>query len=111
MNNQSNQLERTKEWQHKLLLLVSGLLFFETVTGLSIYLLPFTVSNQVMVLLHTLIGLLFILPFAWYQIRHWLIYRTMKMHNIKLTGYISLVITVIAAVSGVVLTFQASFPD
>jgi hypothetical protein len=109
MNNQSNQLERTKEWQHKLLLLVSGLLFFETVTGLSIYLLPFTVSNQVMVLLHTLIGLLFILPFAWYQIRHWLIYRTMKMHNIKLTGYISLVITVIAAVSGVVLTFQAVF--
>lgn len=109
MRNQSNQVERAKEWQHRLLLTVSGLLLFETLTGLSIYLLPFSVSNQVMVLLHTVIGLVFIIPFTWYQVRHWLIYRAMKMHNIKLTGYVSLVITAVAAVTGLVLTYQALF--
>ena len=109
MKNQSNQLERVAEWRHKLLLTVSGLLFFETVTGLSIYLLPFSIPNQVIVLLHTVIGLVFIVPFTWYQIRHWLVYRSMKMHNIKLTGYLSLVITAVAAITGLVLTYQALF--
>ncbi|MFQ5864114.1 MAG: multiheme c-type cytochrome [bacterium] len=109
MKNQQKQVSSAKEWQHKLLLFVSGLLFFETLTGLSIYLLPFSVSNQVMVLLHTVIGLIFVIPFAWYQIRHWLIYRTMSMTHIKLTGYISMVVTVVAGVSGLILTFETVF--
>ncbi|MEE9167087.1 MAG: multiheme c-type cytochrome [Candidatus Neomarinimicrobiota bacterium] len=109
MKQEHDQTFRAKEWQHRLLILASGLLFFETLTGLSIYLLPFSISNQVMVLLHTGIGLLFLIPFTWYQIRHWLVYRTTRMHHIKLTGYFSLVATVVAAVSGIVLTFQAIF--
>ncbi|MBL7047767.1 MAG: cytochrome b/b6 domain-containing protein [Candidatus Marinimicrobia bacterium] len=109
MVNKSNHIERTKEWKHKLLLVISGLLFFETLTGLFIYLLPFSISNQVMVILHTMIGLVFILPFTWYQVRHWVIYRSMKMHNIKLSGYLSLIVTVVAVVTGLVLTFQAVF--
>ncbi|MFQ5709623.1 MAG: multiheme c-type cytochrome [bacterium] len=109
MNNHHNQTSKTKEWQHKLLLFVSGFLFFETLTGLSIYLLSFSVSNQAMVLLHTIVGLVFILPFAWYQVRHWLIYRPMTMTHLKLTGYVSVVITILAAVSGLVLTYQAVF--
>jgi hypothetical protein len=106
---QQNQFSKAKEWQHKLLFFISGLLFFETLTGLSIYLLPFSVSNQIMVFLHTVIGLIFIIPFAWYQIRHWLIYRSMTMTHIKLTGYFSMVVTILAAVSGLVLTYQAIF--
>lgn len=108
-NNQQDQFSKAREWRKRLLIVVSGILFFETLTGLSIYLLPFSVSNQVMVLLHTVIGLIFIIPFAWYQVRHWLVYRTMKMHHIKLTGYFSMIATVAAAVSGLVLTFQAVF--
>jgi hypothetical protein len=88
---------------------MSGLLFFETITGLSIYLLPFNVSNQIMVLLHTIVGLIFIIPFAWYQIRHWFIYRSIRMTHSKLTGYFSMLATVAAGVSGLVLTFQAIF--
>jgi hypothetical protein len=98
---------RTEEWRHKLLIAVSGLLLFETVTGLSIFLLPFSVSNQVMVLLHTAIGLVFLGPFAWYQIRHWLLYRPLRLSHVKLTGYFALVATVVAIVSGLVLTVQA----
>lgn len=109
MKNQRDQNFRANEWQHKLLVYTSGLLFFETLTGLSIYLLPFSVPNQIMVLLHTVIGLIFVIPFAWYQIRHWLIYRPMKMYHVKLTGYFALVSAAVSAISGLVLTFQAIF--
>ena len=109
MKNSQNQLIRAKEWQHKSLLFISGLMFFEILTGLSIYLLPFSIPNQIMVLMHTVVGLIFLIPFAVYQIRHWQIYRSIKMHHIKLTGYFSLIATTVAAVSGLVLTFQAVF--
>ncbi len=89
---------KRSEWQHNLVLFVSGLLLFETLTGLSIYFLPFSVSNQVMVLMHTI-----------NQIRHWLRYRSMKMSHFMLTGYISMIITVIAAISGLILAYQAVF--
>ena len=98
----------TAEWERKLLICVSGLLIFETLTGLSIYLLPFSVPNQIMVLLHTAIGLVFLVPFAWYQIRHWKLYRPRKMSHVKLTGYFALVATVVAIASGLVLTWQAA---
>ena len=107
MSNQQEQISRAREWQHKLMFFASGLLFFETLTGLSIYLLPFSVSNQTMVLLHTVIGLIFVIPFTWYQIRHWLVYRSTKMHHIKLTGYFSMVAAAVAGISGLVLTYQA----
>jgi hypothetical protein len=55
------------------------------------------------------VGLVFIVPFAWYQIRHWLIYRPTKMNHYKLTGYFSLIATLVVAVSGLVLTYQAVF--
>ncbi|MFQ6615342.1 MAG: multiheme c-type cytochrome [Fidelibacterota bacterium] len=109
MKNERDQVFRVKEWQHGLLLFTSGLLFFELLTGLSIYLLPFSISNQMMVFLHTIVGLVFLIPYTWYQIRHWLVYRTIKMYHIKFTGYVSLVATVVAVVSGLVLTFQAVF--
>jgi hypothetical protein len=94
-------------WQERLLLCVSALLVFETLTGLSMYLLPFSVPNQVAVLLHTLIGLVFVVPYAWYQIRHWRLYRERQMTHIKLTGYFSMVAAIALALSGVVLSVQA----
>ena len=98
---------KTDEWRHTLLIGVSGLLLFETLTGLSIFLLPFSVPNQVMVLLHTAIGLVFLVPFAWYQVRHWLLYRPQRLSHVKLTGYFAMVATLVAIVSGLVLTAQA----
>ena len=41
---------REAEWQSRLLACVSGLLLFETLSGLSSYLLPFSVTNQITVL-------------------------------------------------------------
>jgi hypothetical protein len=97
----------TAEWQHRLLLCVTGLLLFETLTGLSIYLLPFSVPNQVAVVLHTVVGLVFVAPYAWYQLRHWRLYRALPMTHVMLTGYFSLVAGVAVTLSGLVLTAQA----
>jgi hypothetical protein len=109
MKNARNQETRAQEWRSSLLLVTAGLLIFETLTGLSLYLLPFSVPNQIMVLLHTVLGLVFVVPFAWYQIRHWLLYRTAKMHHVKLTGYLAMIAVIVAGVSGLVLTYQALF--
>lgn len=100
---------KSQEWQQRLLHCVAGLLAFETVTGLAIYLLPFSVPNQMMVLFHTAAGIAFVLPYGWYQVRHWKIYRSIRLSHVKLTGYFAMAATVALIVSGLVLTYQAIF--
>ena len=99
---------KAHEWTRPLLQAVTALLVFETLTGVANYLLPFNLPNQVMVLLHTVGGLVLIVPFAWYQIRHWRIYRTMRFSHVMLTGYFAMVATALLLASGVVLTAQAA---
>lgn len=97
------------EWERTLLWSVSALLLFETLTGLAIYLLPFSVPNQIMVLFHTVAGVAMVLPFAIYQIRHWRVYQQIRLSHVKLTGYFAMAATVVLIVSGLVLTVQAMF--
>ena len=97
------------EWTRHLAVGVAALLMLETLTGLSIFLLPFSVPNQVAVLLHTVAGVVLLAPFAWYQARHWERYRRLPMTHVKLTGYIALVCAAVAIVSGLVLSAQAIF--
>ena len=103
------RIDHSLEWRSKLAILVSGLLVFETLTGLAIYLLPFNLPIQFMVLVHTAVGLVFVLPYTWYQVRHWLLYRRTALTHVKLTGYLSLVVTAVCGASGIVLTVQAAF--
>ena len=98
-----------KEWRHKLLIFISGLILFETLTGLLVYFLPFSLTNQVNVLMHTIIGIVFIFPFLWYLIRHWMVYQMMPMSHFKFTGYILMICLIILIVSGLLLTYQAVF--
>jgi hypothetical protein len=100
---------KAEEWRQLLLYCVGGLLVFETLTGLAIYLLPFSVPNQWMVVFHTLAGLAFVIPFAWYQARHWTLYRSIRVSHVVLTGYFAMLATTVLIVSGLVLTFQAIF--
>ena len=100
---------RAGEWRRRLLVTVSALLGFETLTGLAVYLFPFSVSNQVMVLVHTAAGLVLVPPFAWYQVRHWQLYRRLRPTHVMLTGYFALAATITLLVSGLVLTWQALF--
>ena len=100
---------KAREWQRPLLKVVSGLLVFETVSGLAIYLLPFSVPNQMAVLAHTLAGIAFVLPYLWYQLRHWRAYHAIRLSHVVLTGYFSMLASLVLVVSGVVLTVQALF--
>jgi len=97
------------EWSRILGYGVVGLLLFETLSGLAMLWLPFTVSTQITVLVHTIAGLVFLLPFVLYQLRHWRRYRTASMSALKITGYLALLSTGVASVTGIVLTWQAWF--
>lgn len=101
---------KEKRWADPLTISVASLLLFETVSGLAIWLLPFSVSAQITVILHTVGGIVFLGPYLIYQVRHWNVYFSDRpLDYLKLTGYVSLVATVVALVTGVVLTVQALF--
>ena len=99
--------ERAREWRAPLAIIAAGFLLFSTLSGLSIWLLPFNVPNQVMVLVHTLAGVVFLVPCVWYLIRHWARYWRDRMSHIQLLGYFAAVALVLCLVSGLVLTYQS----
>jgi hypothetical protein len=81
-------------------------LLFEAVSGLAITFAPFSAVIQWGVLTHTLIGVITLLPIAWYCWIHWDDYRRYAMSHVVLLGYIALVALAVCAVSGVVVTWQ-----
>ncbi|HKY32112.1 MAG TPA: multiheme c-type cytochrome [Candidatus Polarisedimenticolia bacterium] len=99
--------DRAAEWRRRLTGFTLAWLLFETATGLSIYLLPFSVLNQWMVILHTGAGLAALLPALWYQIRHIMVHWERPLSAIKLMGWLASAATLVAVVSGLVLTWQA----
>ena len=99
--------DRAREWRAPLAIIAAGFLLFSTLSGLSIWLLPFNVPNQVMVLVHTLAGVVFLVPCVWYLIRHWARYWRDRMSHIQLLGYFAAVALVLCLVSGLVLTYQS----
>lgn len=106
---QNKTYQPNSRWSSKLLYTVSGLLFFEILTGLSITFLPFSVSNQIMVLMHTAMGIVFMIPYLWYQFRHWKQYKDRPLNEFSITGYAAMASTIIAILTGVILTYQALF--
>ena len=95
------------EWRSRLSIFIGGLLCFETVSGLWIWLLPFSIPSQILVLLHTVAGILFLVPFLIYQARHWWLYRGRPWSHYMMTGYVAFAAIALNAVSGTVLTLQA----
>lgn len=62
-----------------------------------------------MVLIHTVIGLVFLVPYFVYQLNHWQDYRGRQLNDVKLTGYVSFGATTVAIISGLFLTYEAAF--
>lgn len=97
-----------REWRSRLTSATTALFTLEAITGLVIYFGPFSVSAQVMVLVHTAVGVAFVVPYAAYQWHHWRTNRTRPMNQHKLLGYLSLAAVAVAGISGLVLTYQAA---
>ena len=103
-------MEGQKEkWHSSLTRWVAGILFFELISGLVIYLVSFSITTQALVVIHTAVGLVAVIPYIIYQIRHWLSYRHNKLTQHKLIGYIAMVTAAGAAITGLLLTYEAVF--
>ncbi len=100
------RVDAIAEWRSKLTALSGAYLLFETLTGLSIWLLPFSGFNQVAVLLHTAAGIAVLPWITWYMLRHWLVRRGGNLSHHQLLGYAALLMLVICVASGLVLTAQ-----
>ncbi len=103
----AGSIDAASEWSAPTTGMTLGLLLFETISGLAIYFVPFSVFNQYSVLLHTLIGSLMIVPLGWYLARHWRRRFRGNFNHYQLLGYLSAAGLLVLTVSGVVLTGQA----
>jgi hypothetical protein len=105
----SFQRRSEREWRARLLVAVGGLFLFETVSGFLVWLAPFSVTNQFMVLTHTAGGVAFLAPFLWYAVRHYLLVRPQPVNHYKVLGWSAAISILACSVSGAVLTWQAAF--
>ena len=100
---------QSQKWHSRLTVWVVGILLFELISGLLIYFLAFSLTTQSLVVVHTAVGLVLVIPYIIYQLRHWLSYRKRLLTHHKLTGYLSMSSAVIASVTGLMLCYQALF--
>ncbi len=89
--------------------LIAGVLIFLALTGLAIWLLPFSVPTQVSVLAHTAAGLAIALPVTIWQLSHWLATRKARRSFRKVCAYTGFWTMAAVSASGLVLTWQAMF--
>ena len=97
------------DWSSALARAVAGIFLFLVVSGLAITFGPFHPATEWGVLLHTAIGLLAIIPMAWYLLRHWKDYISQTLSDVLLLGYVAIGALAICTISGVWVTGQALF--
>jgi hypothetical protein len=96
-------------WSSTITKLSLSALVFLTVTGLLIAYAPFHAAMEWGVLIHTLIGLLILLPIVWYSWIHWADYRQYNLSDALLLGYVAVLALLLCLVSGLVVTWQGLF--
>ncbi len=101
--------EAAAEWRSRLLAITMIGLAIETVTGLLIYLAPFSIFNQYGVLMHTIIGIAWLPIMGWYSARHWWLRSRGAFNHVQLLGYLAFLLIAVCLVTGVLLTVQAVF--
>jgi hypothetical protein len=100
---------RELEWRRRFGALTLAWLAAETATGLALWLLPFSVPAQWMVVVHTLVGAAFLAPVLDYLVRHFAAYRTRPGGPVVWMGYAGTLAVLAAIVSGLVLAVQAAW--
>jgi hypothetical protein len=84
-------------------------LMFEGLTGLVLTFAPFHAAIQYGVLLHTLIGVVTLIPISWYLAVHWRDYKHFSLSHVVLLGYVATIGLTVCVLSGVVVTVQGLF--
>lgn len=88
---------------------VVGGLIFVALTGVGVWLLPFSIGAQITVLLHTLLGLAVLVPLTLWQLSHWLATRKAPRCLRKTCAYAGLWLLATSSASGLIITYQALF--
>lgn len=94
-------------WRSRLAVASLAFLLAETVTGLTLRFAPFHAWNQWNVVIHTVLGVLFLIPVIYYSARHWMHYRRQGLSDLVLIGYFAALFLSVCLVSGAVVTVQA----
>ncbi len=95
-------------WASPMAVCVTAGLLIEAVTGLWIFIAPFSVISQLHVALHTIAGVILLLPYAFYQTSHFLKWYRQKLTVVIVFGYAATFIVLACLVSGLVVTWQAA---
>lgn len=88
---------------------MAGVTLFVALTGLGVWLLPFSVGLQMSVLMHTALGLLIVLPFTFWQFDHWLATRQAPRSFRKFCAYSGFWSLVVTSLSGIVVSWNVMF--
>ena len=96
-------------WASRWTLIGLASLLFLTLSGFAVTLAPFHPAVEWGLLLHTLVGLLMVVPLGVYLVVHWLDYRRYNMSDSLLLGYIGTLALFVCLVSGLVVTWQGLF--
>jgi hypothetical protein len=87
---------------------VEGTTILLTLTGLALFALPFSVFNQHALVVHTLVGLVYLPPLVLYLARHVRAYSSFPATHVKFSGWAGLLLLGLCVVSGLVLTWEAA---
>jgi len=88
---------------------VGGILLFVILSGLAVWALPFGVTAQMAVLLHTAVGVILVVVFTIWQLSHWLATRKTPRRLRKISAYTGFWLLALSVVTGMMLTLQAVF--
>ncbi|MCH7510221.1 MAG: hypothetical protein IIB68_10365 [Proteobacteria bacterium] len=99
-------VDSAAEWRSWLTGISNALLLYGAVSGLAIYLLPFSEFNQFSVLVHTVIGLLMVIPVVWFVASHWSARRAGRLSHYQLLGYVSAALLTMCIITGLLLTWS-----
>jgi Cytochrome c554 and c-prime len=96
-------------WVSALSLGTGVAVLFLAVTGLAVTFAPFSAAIEWALIVHTALGIVCLLPAAWYIALHWVDYRRYQISPVVLLGYVGAVALVVCLVSGVVVTWEGLF--
>jgi len=96
-------------WASWLARIAMAVLLFEVVTGLAVTFSPFHVFVEWGILAHTLLGVITLIPIAWYYVLHFKDYKGYALSHVAVLGYVGLVGLFLCVISGLVVTAQGLF--
>jgi hypothetical protein len=99
---------RLTAWDGALTRVTGALLVYGILSGLAVWLLPFSVFSQLNVLAHTAVGLATVPLLVWYGWRHWHMHRRARLNHNQLLGYGAMALVLICLGSGLALTWQGA---